>query len=205
VAEDGGVERSGAAPSDRPRVGADDPLVDADQMPAETDQPRVRAATAADVPLLLELFVELAEYEQLTGELQATAEQLHAALFGPRPLAEALIAEYGGEPAGYAVFFPTFSSFLARSGMWLEDLYVRPAHRTAGVGRALLTAVAARTCEVGGGRLEWAALDWNELALGFYSHLGAERLSEWTPHRVTGDALITLASQSTPLSVPQRR
>lgn len=169
------------------------------------EQPAVRAATEGDIPLLLELFAELAAYERLDGELKATEEQLCEALFGPRPRAEALIAEHAGEVAGYAVFFPTFSSFLARSGMWLEDLYVRPAHRGGGVGRALLRVVAARTVQAGGGRLEWCALDWNELALGFYSHLGAERLGEWIPHRVTGEILAALAQESAPLRVAQRR
>ncbi len=162
---------------------------------APGDQARVRAATEADVPVLLELFLELAEYEQLQGELLATPEQLTAALFGARPLAEALIAERAGEVAGYAVFFPTFSSFLARSGIWLEDLYVRPAHRLGGVGRALLTAVAVRTRELGGERLEWAALDWNELALGFYRKLGAEQMGEWITHRMSGETLRALAGE----------
>ncbi len=168
-------------------------------------QPAVRAATAADVPLLLELFAELAEYEQLTEELQATAEQLNTALFGPQPQAAALIAEYGGEAVGYAVYFPTFSSFLASTGMWLEDLYVRPAHRGGGVGRALIAAVAARTREAGGKRLEWAALDWNELALSFYSHLGAEQMGEWITHRVTGGTLDALAQESAALPLARRR
>ena len=100
--------------------------------------------------------------------MRATEELLSEALFGERPAAEALIAERGSEAAGYALFFPTFSSFLTIQGVWLEDLFVRPAHRRAGVGKALLSAVAARVRERGGERLEWAALDWNELALGFY-------------------------------------
>jgi GNAT superfamily N-acetyltransferase len=170
-----------------------------------TGQTLVRAARASDVPLLLELFAELAEYEQLTGELRATEEQLGDALFGPRPLAAALIAEQDSQAVGYAVFFPTFSSFLASTGVWLEDLYVRPSHRRGGAGRALLAAVAARTREAGGERLEWAALDWNELALGFYSHLGAEQMGEWITHRMTGAALSTLASESTAVPASQRR
>ena len=111
------------------------------------------------------------------------------ALFGARPAAEALIAELDSEAVGYALFFPTFSSFLASRGVWLEDLFVRPVHRGAGVGRALLAAVAARARERGGERLEWAALDWNELALGFYRGLGARTMDEWITHRLHGDAL----------------
>jgi GNAT superfamily N-acetyltransferase len=154
----------------------------------------VRAATAHDVPRLLELFGALADYEQLRDELHATDEQLRDALFGERPAAEALIAERAGEAVGYALFFPTFSTFLARSGIWLEDLFVLPEHRGAGVGRALLAAVAARVGD--GARLEWAALDWNELALGFYRGLGARTMDEWTSLRLDGDALTTLAAES---------
>jgi GNAT superfamily N-acetyltransferase len=155
----------------------------------------VRAATVHDVPRLLELFGALADYEQLREELHATDEQLREALFGERPAAEALIAERAGKAVGYALFFPTFSTFLARSGIWLEDLFVLPEHRGAGVGRALLAAVAARVGE--GARLEWAALDWNELALGFYRGLGAQRMDAWVTHRLVGDALRSLASEST--------
>ena len=128
-----------------------------------------------------------------SDELHATEELLHDALFGARPAAEALIAERGGEAVGYAVFFPTFSSFLAIQGVWLEDLFVRPAHRGAGVGRALLAAVAARVRERGGQRLEWSALDWNELALGFYRGIGAQTMDEWITHRLVGEELERLA------------
>ena len=155
----------------------------------------VRPARAQDVPLLLALFRELAEYEHLEDELRATEELLGEALFGARPAAAALIAEHRGEPAGYALFYPTFSSFLAIQGVWLEDLFVRPAHRRAGIGRALLAAVAARVRERGGERLEWAALDWNELALGFYRGIGAERMDEWITHRLVGDPLRRLAGE----------
>ena len=153
----------------------------------------VRPATAADVPLLLELFGELAEYEHLEHELKATAEQLREALFGARPAAEALIAARDSQALGYALFFPTFSSFLASSGVWLEDLFVRPDSRGEGVGKALLAAVAARVRERGGERLEWAALDWNELALGFYRRIGAQTMNEWITHRLDGEALSDLA------------
>jgi GNAT superfamily N-acetyltransferase len=154
----------------------------------------VRAATAHDVPCLLELFGALADYEHLRDELHATDEQLHDALFGERPAAEALIAERAGEAVGYALFFPTFSTFLARTGIWLEDLFVLPEQRGAGVGRALLAAVAARVGE--GARLEWAALDWNELALGFYRGIGARTMDGWTSLRLDGEALASLAAES---------
>ncbi len=158
--------------------------------------PIVRAAGPEDVALLLGLFGELAEYEHLEHEMQATDEQLREALFGERPAAQALIAEQGSQVLGYALFFDTFSSFLAKRGVWLEDLFVRPAHRGAGVGRALLAAVAARTREGGGERLEWAALDWNELALGFYRRVGAQTMGEWITHRLVGDQLARLAAEA---------
>jgi len=164
----------------------------------------IRPARAEDVPTLLELFKELAEYEHLEHELRATEEQLSEALFGPRPAAEALIAERparAGDPEtkaealGYALFFGTFSSFLASTGVWLEDLFVRPSDRGEGVGHALLAAVAALVRERGGERLEWAALDWNELALGFYRRIGAQTMNEWITHRLDGEALERVAAQ----------
>jgi GNAT superfamily N-acetyltransferase len=159
----------------------------------------IRAAAAGDVTLLLELFGELAEYEHLQDELNATEERLSRALFAEPPAAEALIAERGSEAAGYALFFPTFSSFLASRGVWLEDLFVRPSHRRGGVGRALLSAVAARTRQSGGERLEWAALDWNELALGFYRRLGARTMGGWITHRLDGEELIRVAGERLPI------
>jgi GNAT superfamily N-acetyltransferase len=156
----------------------------------------IRDARPRDVALLLKLFVELAEYEQLTHELRATEPLMHEALFGERPAAEALIAEAGSDVAGYALFFPTFSSFLATRGVWLEDLFVRPEHRGAGIGKALLATVATRLRERGGERLEWAALDWNELALGFYRGIGAQQMNEWITHRLAGDDLQLLAGQA---------
>ena len=157
----------------------------------------VRDARPDDVPALLKMFAGLADYEHLTHELRATEGQLEQALFGPRPAAEALVAQPrdSGVPIGYAVFFPTFSTFLAATGFWLEDLYVCQAHRREGVGRALLAAVAARLRERGGQRLEWAALDWNEPALSFYRGLGARTTSEWITHRLTGDALERVAAE----------
>jgi GNAT superfamily N-acetyltransferase len=163
---------------------------------ADSQAPTVRVATPADVPLLLAMFGELADYEKLNDLLVADEAKLGEALFGARPAAEALIAERDGQVAGYAVFYSTFSSFLAIQGIWLEDLFVRPAHRRGGVGRALLAAVAATLRDRGGERLEWSALDWNELALDFYRGLGAETMSEWITHRLTGDALARLAGES---------
>lgn len=168
-------------------------------MSAETEpvpgRPAVRPATREDVPVLLELFGELADYEHLTHELHATEEGLARGLFGERPAAEALIAERVPDRTvlGYALFYPTFSSFLTGPGAWLEDLFVRPAFRGEGAGRALLAAVAARTRELGGERLEWAALDWNELALGFYRRIGATATPEWITHRLDGAALEQVA------------
>ncbi len=162
----------------------------------DANRPVVRAAVPEDVPLLLALFWELAEYESLTDQMHASEELIAEALFGQHPAAAALIAERSSETAGYALYFPTFSSFLAKPGIWLEDLFVRPAHRRAGVGRALLAAVAARLREGGGERLEWSALDWNELALGFYRGLGAQTMDQWVTHRLVGESLARLAGEA---------
>jgi GNAT superfamily N-acetyltransferase len=163
---------------------------------AATDlAPTVRAATADDAPRLLELFGALADYEHLRDQLHATEQQLREQLFGERPAAQALLAERDRQAVGYALFFPTFSSFLATRGIWLEDLFVLPEHRGAGVGRALLSAVAARV-PTAGGRLEWCALDWNELALGFYRSIGAREMDQWTTLRLDGEGLSRLAAES---------
>ncbi len=160
----------------------------------------VREATPADVSLLLTMIRELAEYERLSEHVETTEELLERALFGEVPSAEALIAELEGEPVGYAIFFSTFSTFLAIQGVWLEDLYVRPENRKTGAGRALLAAVAAKLRERGGRRMEWAALDWNELALGFYRGLGARAQSEWITHRLVGEDLERLAAGAPPVA-----
>jgi GNAT superfamily N-acetyltransferase len=170
-----------------------------------SEPPTIRAARPDDVPLLLALFHELAAYERLEHEMRATEELVHEALFGERPAAEALIAEVGLDIAGYALFYPTFSTFLAIQGVWLEDLFVRPAHRGGGVGRALLASVAARVRERGGERLEWSALDWNELALGFYERVGAQTMNEWITHRLIDGELTQLAGEAADLRAPQRR
>jgi GNAT superfamily N-acetyltransferase len=155
----------------------------------------VRPATAGDAGVLLELFAALADYERLRDELHTTEPQLVQALFGESPAAHALIAERGSAPVGYALFFPTFSSFKGTRGIWLEDLFVLPDQRGAGVGRALLVAVAAHVPDADG-RLEWAALDWNELALGFYRGIGARPMDEWTSLRLDGEALAQLAAEA---------
>ncbi len=153
----------------------------------------IRTADASDAGMLVGLIRELAEYERLAEQAIGTEEQLAASLAGPRPLAEALIVEQDAEPIGFALFFTTFSTFLCRPGIWLEDLYVRPGHRGAGTGRALLARLAQIGLERGCGRLEWAALDWNEPALEFYRGLGARRMTEWITHRLEGEELARIA------------
>ncbi len=154
----------------------------------------VRPAVAGDAALLVEMMRELAEFEHLLEIFQTTEQRLDDALFGPRAVAAALIGEVDGQAAGYAVFFTTFSTFVAQPGIWLEDVYVRPALRGSGVGTALLSAVAARVLELGEGRLEFSALDWNERALRFYDGLGAEVLGDWLMLRMTGEPLRRLAA-----------
>lgn len=155
---------------------------------------RIRAAERADVPLLLTLIRELAEYERLADRVVGTEELLAAHLFGEQPAAEAVFAELDGEPVGFALYFTTFSTFLCRPGIWLEDLFVRPDHRRVGIGRALLRHVARVAVERGHGRLEWSALDWNEPALEFYAELGARPLGDWIVHRLDGDRLMGVAA-----------
>lgn len=153
----------------------------------------IRPAARDDVPLLLELIGELADYERLRDEVVLDAPLLEQHLFGERPVAEAVLAETAGGTAGYALFFPTFSTFVGRPGIWLEDLFVRPALRGAGVGRALLAHVAGLAVERECGRMEWSALDWNEPALAFYRGLGAKRMPEWHLHRLDGMSLAAVA------------
>jgi GNAT superfamily N-acetyltransferase len=153
----------------------------------------IRPATRDDVPLVLELIRELADYEHLLDEVVLDTALLEQHLFGERPVAEVVIAEVGDEAAGYALFFPTFSTFLGRPGIWLEDLFVRPARRGAGIGRALLAHLASLAVARDCGRLEWSALDWNEPALAFYRGLGAKRMPEWHQHRLDGMSLAAVA------------
>jgi GNAT superfamily N-acetyltransferase len=161
------------------------------------DAVRVRAATPDDIPQIYDFIVELAVYEREPDAVTGTHEMLSEALFGPHPSAEALIAEADGKAVGFAVFHGTFSTWECLPGIWLEDLFVPERHRRLGAGRALLSHLATLAIERGCPRLEWHALDWNELALGFYERLGAERLSEWELHRLQGAALERVASGQT--------
>lgn len=156
----------------------------------------IRQATADDVPTILALIRELADFERLLDQVTATEAQLRDALFGPRPYAEVLIARDGAEVAGFALFFHNFSTFLAKPGIYLEDLYVRPKYRGNGYGAALLARLAALAVERGCGRLEWSVLNWNQRAIDFYRSLGAQPLDEWTMYRVTGAALERLVERS---------
>jgi GNAT superfamily N-acetyltransferase len=148
----------------------------------------IRPATEADVDLLFSLIVELAEYEKLADEVSGDAEVLRTTLFEQRA-AEALIVEVEGEPVGYAIFFTTFSSFECRSGIWLEDVYVRPEKRRGGIGRKLMEHLVTLALERGHVRLDWGALDWNEPALRFYDKLGATRLDGWKMIRLDLDGM----------------
>lgn len=156
----------------------------------------LRPATAADAALVLALVRELAEYERLSHEVVADEATLRATLFGERPPAEVIVAEHEGRPAGFALFFTNFSTFLGRPGIYLEDLFVRPAFRRLGIGAALLAHLAALAESRGCGRLEWSVLDWNEPAIRFYRSLGAVAMDEWTVFRVTGPALGALARRA---------
>jgi GNAT superfamily N-acetyltransferase len=153
----------------------------------------IRPAVPADVPLIMAFIHELAVYEKLAHEVTATEADLRSALFGERPVVEGVIASLDGEPVGYALFFPNFSSFLAKPGLYLEDLYVRPSSRGLGVGRQMLEYLARITVERGWGRFEWAVLDWNEPSIAFYKKMGATPMHDWTVFRVTGEALQKLA------------
>jgi GNAT superfamily N-acetyltransferase len=153
----------------------------------------VRPATRSDVPLIFRLICDLAEYERLRHEVRADAAGLAARLFGERPYAEVLIAEIDGAPVGFALFFHNFSTFEGKPGVYLEDLYVDPAVRGRGAGKALLKRLAGIAVERDCGRLEWAVLDWNQPAIGFYKRLGARPMNDWTVYRLDGDALTALA------------
>ena len=153
----------------------------------------LRTATEADVPLILQFIRDLAEYERLLDACVATEESVRETLFGERRYAEVIIAEHDGEPAGFALFFHNYSTFLARPGIYLEDLYVRPELRGHGIGKALLARLAALALERNCGRLEWAVLNWNEPAIRFYRSLGALPQDQWTVYRVTGETLERLA------------
>jgi GNAT superfamily N-acetyltransferase len=154
----------------------------------------IRDAAPDDVPVLLQLVRELAEYERAPDAVEATEELLADALFGPSPTASCSVAVHDGEVVGFALWYVTFSTWKGRPGMWLEDLFVRPSARGTGLGRALLERLAATCVERGYPRFEWWVLDWNEPAHGFYRSLGAQPMDEWTVWRVDGDALRRLGT-----------
>lgn len=154
----------------------------------------LRPATPDDVPVILACIRGLAEYEKLAHEVVATEQLLRETLFGPRPAAEVILAMHGEQAAGFALFFHNYSTFLARPGVYLEDLFVFPRFRGQGLGRLLLAELARITVARGGGRLEWSVLDWNVDAIRFYRSVGAQAMTDWTVNRVTGDALHALAA-----------
>ena len=155
----------------------------------------IRFATVADAALVLRLIRGLAEYERLADEAPVTEADVRHSLFGEQPQAEVLIAEIDGDPAGFALFFHNYSTFLGRRGLYLEDLFVLPSHRGRGIGRALMARLARLATERECGRFEWWVLDWNRSAIRFYESLGARAMSEWTVYRLTGEPLERLAHE----------
>lgn len=156
----------------------------------------IRSATAADLPLIAQFIRDLADYEKLAHEVRFDEATLGERLFGARPYAEVVIGELGGSPQGFALFFHNFSTFEGKPGIYLEDLFVRPAARGSGLGRALLAHLAKLCTERDCARLEWSVLDWNAPAIGFYQSLDARLMDEWTVMRVDGDALTALAAST---------
>lgn len=154
----------------------------------------IRSATPTDAATIVELIRELAAFEQLLHLVQVTPEALAEQLFGPRPAAECVVVQEGAEVVGFALFFHNFSTFLGRPGLYLEDLYVRPAWRGRGIGKSLLQHLAGVAVERGCGRFEWSVLDWNAQAIAFYQKLGATVMPDWRICRVTGSGLQTLAA-----------
>ena len=163
---------------------------------ASTHTISIRAVREHDVELVLAFIHELAQYERLADQVTATRDDIHAALFGPRPYAEAVLGCIDGEPCGFALYFHNFSTFLGKPGLYLEDLYVRPGARGRGLGSHMLAWLARLALERGCGRFEWAVLDWNESALKVYRGLGARAADDWTLYRVTGEALAALAAKA---------
>ena len=153
------------------------------------------AATRSDVPLILHLIRLLAEYEKMAEQAIATEEDVERALFGSRPAAEVIIAYAGDEPAGFALYFQSFSTFLGRPGLYLEDIFVKPEWRQQGLGRMLLARLARIAIDRGYGRMEWSVLNWNETALRVYRAVGAKPMNDWTVYRLNGAALRDLAAQ----------
>jgi GNAT superfamily N-acetyltransferase len=158
---------------------------------------RIEPATRGDVPLILRMIKSLADYEQLSDRVVATESQLRDALFGPRPFADVVIAYAGKEPTGFAVFFPSFSTFAGTPGLYLEDLFVEPQWRGQGMGRRLLAHVANVAVTRGWPRVNWSVLDWNDRAIRFYRGLGAEPVKDWMGFGISGDALTRLAQGAT--------
>ncbi|MGD0464620.1 MAG: GNAT family N-acetyltransferase [Tepidisphaeraceae bacterium] len=156
--------------------------------------PILAPATPADVPAILDFIRKLAQYERLSHTVTATEADLQKHLFGPTPAAEVILAKIDANPVGFALYFTTFSTFVGRPGIWLEDLFVLPEFRHRGIGRSLLRAVAATAVQRNCGRLEWSVLDWNQPAIQLYQKLGAVAMSDWTIQRLTGEALAQLAS-----------
>jgi GNAT superfamily N-acetyltransferase len=156
---------------------------------------RIVPASEKDVPVILELIRGLAEYEKLSHLVTATEDRIRESLFGAKPAAEAVLAHWGEECAGFALFFPNYSTFLARPGLFLEDLFVKPHLRRKGIGLALLRHLAGLAKERDCGRFEWEVLDWNEPSIQFYKSLGAVPLDDWTKYRLSGEALEKLAQQ----------
>jgi GNAT superfamily N-acetyltransferase len=158
------------------------------------DETIVRTAAPADVPTLFKLIQALAEYEKLSHAVTGSPELLKEHLFGEKPFAEAIVAEYGGEVVGFGLFFHNYSTFLTRPGIYLEDLFVLPEYRGRGIGKKLITYLAGLAVERNCGRLEWSVLDWNSPAIAFYKGIGAQILDEWRICRVTGDSLKKLTT-----------
>jgi GNAT superfamily N-acetyltransferase len=156
----------------------------------------IRTSTAEDVPLILDFIRALAEYEKLTHDLTATEVDIRESLFGERPAAECVLAFWESRPAGFAVYFHNYSTFLGRAGLYLEDLFVRPEYRGKGIGRALLLHLAGIAKDRKCGRLEWAVLDWNTPAIDFYRRLGAKPMDEWTVYRLDKKGIARLVDES---------
>jgi GNAT superfamily N-acetyltransferase len=169
-------------------------------MKTRSDETRIVAATKKDIPLIREFILELAEYERARpGEAPVTEKDLADTLFGKRAAAEVLIAYLGDRPAGFALFFHNYSTWLGKRGIYLEDLFVRPAARKHGIGFALLRALAKLAIDRDCGRVDWSVLNWNELAIDFYKQIGAKEMDEWKSFRLTGDTLAQIAGSKSKL------
>jgi GNAT superfamily N-acetyltransferase len=164
---------------------------------------QLRPATESDIPTIFSFIMQLADYERLKHEVVATEARLRETLFGETRYAEVIFAVVEDQPVGFALYFHNYSTFLAKPGLYLEDLFVVPSHRGKGLGKALLAALAQIAVERDCGRLDWNVLDWNQPAIDFYTAIGAVAVSEWNTFRMTGDALETLASSSGVVGTPQ--